>query len=188
MNARQELDLLQQAQQKHDEQHHRDIFYLSYPQRMAHLVFHFAKYSGRLAELQKGADNKRFEATLIDTLIVALSAANIFNIKLSETVLSEDLSQYDSLDEVAQIICDVDAPSSASSSEWFFQRLAQATGRMAKACESLDHMEEFNYRRELTEGILEIIRGVIVAGERAGIDLTDSTRRRWQQIETRFVL
>ena len=66
----------------HDRTFHRDIFCSSYTNRLRHLVFHFAKYVGRLAELTPHAD-AHLQRTLAATFIISLSAADLLNIRLA---------------------------------------------------------------------------------------------------------
>jgi hypothetical protein len=111
---------LQCEQHSHDLRNHFDIISLHKTDRLKHYGLHFAKYVGRLA--RESAETKPVERTLVDTLLVSLSAAN---------TLHQDLSKESFiLSEVA-----------GQASSW--RTFADAAGRFADACEKIDHMEDF---------------------------------------------
>lgn len=115
-----EIANLQRAQYAHDMRNHFDILSLHKNDRLKHYGLHFAKYVGRLA---RGADEpKPVERTLVDAILVSLSTANTLHQDLSkESFVFESISkQVDPL-----------------------RTLADASGRLADACEKIDHMEEF---------------------------------------------
>lgn len=110
---------LQQDQYRHDHRNHTDILHLSKNDRLKHYGLHFAKYVGRLA---RGLDEPiSLNRTVVDTVLVSLSAANTMGQRLS-------------------------APSTAAPASPQIDPLriyADAAGRFADACEKIDHMEEF---------------------------------------------
>jgi hypothetical protein len=87
---------------------------------LKHYGLHFAKYVGRL--VRESAETKPVERTLVDTLLVSLSAAN---------TLHQDLSKENCF--VSDVSDQVDP----------WRTFADAAGRFADACEKIDHMEEF---------------------------------------------
>jgi hypothetical protein len=110
---------LQQEQYRHDQRNHTDILHLSKNDRLKHYGLHFAKYVGRMA--RGSAEAIPYERTLVDTVLVSLSAANTLHQHLSApAALSKDARQIDPL-----------------------RTFADAAGRFADACEKIDHMEEF---------------------------------------------
>jgi hypothetical protein len=115
-----EMANLQRAQYAHDLRNHFDILSLHKNDRLKHYGLHFAKYVGRLA--REGNETKPVERTLVDAILVSLSAAN---------TLHQDLSR-----ENFQI-------ESTSRQVDPLRTLADASGRFADACEKIDHMEEF---------------------------------------------
>jgi hypothetical protein len=111
---------LQRAQYAHDMRNHFDILSLHKNDRLKHYGLHFAKYVGRLA---RGADeSKTVGRTLVDAVLVSLSAAN---------TLHQDLSVEGFSAEIASRQVDP------------LRVLADASGRFADACEKIDHLEEF---------------------------------------------
>jgi hypothetical protein len=181
MTAGEVLCRLQLEQQKHDKDYHSDVFYLPSPQRIGHLVFHFSKYAGRLvdrAESSSQVDGR----TLVDTFLVALSAANLLNLDLASLVAPHD--ETESLEQLGCLLA-AETPESSADPEWFLRCLVREGGRMAKACEALDHLEAFDSRGAFEVSTLAIVRGCLVAAALAGLDLVVVTRERWQEIERR---
>src|ERR1700733_1519685 len=68
------------GQVEHDARFHRDIQGLALGPRLQHLALHFAKYVGRLAESGYGTGHSSPTATLVDCLIIGLSACNALEI------------------------------------------------------------------------------------------------------------
>ena len=125
---------VQFAQFEHDEKYHREISRLTVQARLRHMAMHFAKYAGRL---QDDPTDAQFHLIATDTLIIAISCANILNIDLQAKSLA---------------VCGADASQAA-----FTKRLAIAAGRMAAACEKLDHLEEFPFRAAIVDETLAIL-------------------------------
>lgn len=123
---------IQFAQFEHDEKYHPEISRLPVQDRLRHMTLHFAKYAGRLSDEPTDAE---FERLAIDTLIIGVSCANTLNIDLSKAG---------------------DAISPNHSDE-FARRLTVCAGRMASACERLDHLEDFPFRPTLAEQVLQVI-------------------------------
>jgi hypothetical protein len=115
-----DIAALQREQYAHDMRNHFDILSLHKNDRLKHYGLHFAKYVGRLA--RESEEVKPVDRTLIDALLVSLSAANTLHQDLSKDrlVLEKVSSQVDPL-----------------------RVFADASGRFADACEKIDHMEEF---------------------------------------------
>ncbi|OYW47081.1 MAG: hypothetical protein B7Z33_01620 [Sphingomonadales bacterium 12-68-11] len=98
------------------------------------MALHFAKYAGRLLEEPADAQFKRIAT---DALIIAISSANTLNVDLAAKAVGGESSN---------------APREA-----FAKRLAIAAGRMAGACERLDHLEDFPFRAVILAEVLAIL-------------------------------
>jgi hypothetical protein len=110
---------LQRDQYRHDARNHTDILHLSKNDRLKHYGLHFAKYVGRLA--RGSAEPISYDRTIIDTVLVSLSAANTMHQHLEAPAhLTKEDRQIDPL-----------------------RTYADAAGRFADACEKIDHMEAF---------------------------------------------
>jgi len=111
---------LQREQHHHDNRNHSDIVHLHKTDRLKHYGLHFAKYVGRLA--RSTDESKTVERTIVDTLLVSLSAANTLHQNLANERASAQPrgNQMDPL-----------------------YTFADAAGRFADACEKIDHAEEY---------------------------------------------
>jgi hypothetical protein len=115
-----DMATLQRTQYAHDMRNHFDILSLHKCDRLKHYGLHFAKYVGRLA--RETNERMPFERTVVDAILVSLSAANTLHQDLSKEALvsTSTVKQIDPL-----------------------RSLADAAGRFADACEKIDHLEEF---------------------------------------------
>lgn len=114
------MDTFQYRQELHDRLFHTDIYTLSKPRRLVHLVLHQCKYSSRLYAAIKdsqGGEIKGVERIAIDGFIVAISMANVCNTMVFDSLKIEDLTPDDACD-----------------------RAVRAVGHLAKVVEDIDHM------------------------------------------------
>ncbi|MBB3160101.1 hypothetical protein FHS25_000533 [Rhizobium laguerreae] len=148
---------LQVAQQHYDMHNHLDILSLHKMERMKHYGLHYAKYVGRLARGNK--EEKTLKATLVDTLLITLSAANALNQRLN-------ISENSYLSDRSDILT-----------------FADAVGRFADACEKMDHLESF---RELALAAnSDILAWVVSCAGANGIDLLSGLEERREVLSHR---
>jgi hypothetical protein len=149
-----ELGHLQSQQHAHDMRNHFDILARHKNERLKHYGLHFAKYVGRLARQDRG-EAKPIARTIVDTLLVVLSAANTLHQDLGKTNVGVDTVQPDRL-----------------------RSFADAAGRFADACEKIDHMEDFLSVARTAN--VDILAWVLAMAEDNALDLTEAvvTRRR----------
>ena len=126
------LDRLQWEQFEHDEKYHREIARLTVQDRLKHMALHFAKYAG---EIFAGPSDDKFRRLVTDTLIIGISAANTLNIRLADVVGQTDTGDVSDFD----------------------RQLVIAAGRMATACEKLDHLEDFPFRPHIAGEVVKIV-------------------------------
>src|SRR4051794_30664444 len=88
-----DLGVMQCAQHSHDMRNHFDILALHKNERLKHYGLHYAKYVGRLARGK--AEPKPIERTVVDTLLVALSAANTLHQDIRKANIPVDLAGGD---------------------------------------------------------------------------------------------
>lgn len=183
---------MQVLQKKHDEGYHRDIYHLSNPNRMRHFALHFAKYTGRLAnrDLKEPDLLKMLKVTSTDTFIIVLSATDVLNLDLDKTM--EEHFGKPKAPGVAGWVETV-APSGPklelkALQEWWLHAMAAPTGRIAKAVESMDHIESLNARQVLVDALLTILESDLVASKHLGIDLASETVSRWAEVAEKRVL
>lgn len=174
------LSALQYEQQQHDEIAHRDILALPLDRRLTHMVLHFAKYSGRLFrdEMQ---EREKLERVIVDTAVICLASANALGIRLADR--TSEYSKGGRHGWGARPLHDRDVGSIA---RWLGMGLALETAEMAKACESLDHLEDFPFRRTIECGVVEIAGLAVAAANAAQINVVERVRQRWAGIEGKY--
>lgn len=185
-----ELFDLQRGQKKHDQEYHPDIYYLPYEHRARHLALHLAKYVGRLAT--KGDPKKAEEGlrtTLSDTMIVVLSFSEILKLDLHEKLA--ELFGRGGGTHLAEWGRRIDPGGEYLGKEhlqqWWLYCLAPPTGKMAKALESLDHIEPVDVRKLLTEGLVDVLASCVVVAHQLDVDLAQLVRDRWKIIEDKRI-
>jgi hypothetical protein len=155
MSLSEQLTHLQWKQLQHDERYHKDIWLLKVDQRLKHMTLHFAKYSGKLAAAAFDDDRPACTAILVDTLIIALSTSNILSLNLA-LHFAEYHPHCHSVDDLGRRLLDQKHKEFGSLSH-IDRRLSIVTGKMAKACEALDHLEAFDYRESLNTAVADIV-------------------------------
>lgn len=147
-----ELINLQWKQLQHDQNYHRDIWLLTVHHRVNHMVLHFAKYSGQLVQASFEKDMKLFSRSCIDTLVIATSLANILNVNLSEEF--SEHSELESIDDLSKQL----SLNSQLSIDVVAREVPIVVGKLAKAAESIDHLEQFDFREVLSSLVLDVFK------------------------------
>jgi hypothetical protein len=177
---------LQLAQLQHDEAFHKEIRLLPVNERIKHFALHFAKYLGYLAEAQESHDVLQLERALVDTFIITIASANTLDLDLSKAVSDLHCPNVENLMELGfQLARGIE--NRESDPFWFILRFARSTGRLAKACESLDHLEAFPFRETMTSSVLDIFKFVIVEAHSRQLDLVRLLRERLRDIEDKYL-
>lgn len=157
-----DLSRLQWSQFEHDEKFHREIARLTVQDRLKHMALHFAKYSGGLAE---GPSEDELCRLVTDVFVIALSSANILNLKLADR--HNELSRVGDGD--------------------FATKVAIASGRMAAACEKMDHLEAFPFREKITEAVLDLLGAAIEFADQNSWDLPSLVAARLQPVKKKSI-
>lgn len=186
MSVHDELFMLQLEQLKHDQRYHRDICVLPLHQRINHMALHFSKYSGRVAEFYGENDTRPLHITITDTFIICLVTANILNIRLADHIPLANDDQVGSLRELGSALAD-EANYDYRDSAWLLKAVAIPAGRLAKACETLDHIEKYPYREEMVKHTVDISVAAIVAATKREIDLRQSAKDRLAEAESKLI-
>lgn len=169
MSLKRELLELQWKQLQHDENYHKDIWLLTVHHRVNHMVLHFAKYNGQLAQALNANDNKLFSKTCLDALIIATSFANILNVSLA-TELSQYEPSTNSIDSLSlKLANEADATTDSIS-----RNIAINVGKLAKAAESIDHLEQFTYRETLSSLVVDMFKTTLAGSAIVSNDKTIS--------------
>jgi hypothetical protein len=185
MSALQSLVELLQGQRQHDERAHRDVYYLSYPRRLTHLTLHLSKYAARLGV--PAVNPSVLSRTLVDTFIIALSAAELLRLDIAGSLRAKGIEpdRCSSIMEVGNQLAS-HYPMSEAVIDWCFRQLATQAGHIAKALESLDHLEALEYRAMMERSVNEVLAMSLVAAARLKLDLAELVPKRWAEFEARM--
>lgn len=157
------LDRLQWQQFEHDEKYHREIARLTVQNRLKHMALHFAKYAGNLADAPQDQAVKRL---VTDIVVIAMSSANILNLRLSD--------QHNAL-------------RGGRGESGFATAITIAAGRMAAACEKMDHLEAFPFRERISEAVLELLSQALAFAEARGWDVEEMVAARLQPVKEKSI-
>jgi hypothetical protein len=183
--ARRLLLEMQWAQLRHDEAYHREILALSVADRLKHMALHFAKYTGHFAAGPVTERKVGVNAILVDSFIIVLASANSLNLDLGARLVTsgnDDVVDLSSLGR--RLAVSLERPT-CSDELWLLRSFAQHTGRLAKACESVDHLEAFPFREAMQEEILALCRVVLAEASGQNLDLCVQVRERLTRVESR---
>lgn len=172
---------LQWTQLKHDESYHRDIIVLSLGDRIKHMALHMAKYTGYLASVE-AQDGKRIGAVLTDAFIIALATANALN-----QDLARELGDASGSQTLRQTLNNVLAGNDALGDDELLRAFARHSGTLAKASESLDHVENHPFRTTMLESNLALFRTIIGAAAARQLDLDQAYATRLRAVEQRSI-
>lgn len=159
---------LQQRQYLHDKDFHPDILGLSTADRLKHFTLHNAKYAARFAAEEDSEDSKVFLATLTDAFVIILATANT-------------LLQRLELDKMGSSPKELSRENMTLS---FTRRYLSQVGKMAKACESIDHLEAFPFREAITDANLALVKLVWEESSRRNVDLIQAYAKRIDDVES----
>ena len=183
MTAKRELLDLQWAQLKHDETYHKDIVLLSIGQRVRHMALHYAKYIAYFFEAIDRHDEKLYRKTVTDAFIIALATANALNQNLGKDLGDQTDSEL-GLDDLGASLFNK-LKGTDSHQYWMVREFAQHTGRFAKACESLDHLENVPFSDVMKQSNLGILRVLLAECSFKRLNLSEAYRVRIAEVESR---
>jgi hypothetical protein len=173
---------LQREQFEHDERFHREIARLDMMARLRHMALHYCKYTGQLAMVCETGDEDLRRKTITDTFIITLCSANTLNLNLSAHL---DCSDTYTLRDLAAYITHARCSQATIDDHWIFHHHAIYSAKIARACEKIDHLEDYNYRGELQEAVVRLCETALVAATTYNIDLVDSVARRRREVRNR---
>lgn len=182
-SARKVLFELQVEQHHHDETYHREIARLSLHHRLNHMALHFAKYAGKIAI----ANNEQaLVAVHIDIIIIALSTTNILNVQLWN-ILEHGDREFPGLVPFGRELATRLQKVLKDRAE-LLRENAIATGRIAAACEKIDHLEDISFRTEIVAGVRQLAMLSIAFLALQGVDPAEAVRQRLRGVKERLVL
>lgn len=173
---------LQWTQLSHDERYHKDVVLLPLGERVKHMALHMAKYVGYLADID-GDDPERVSRILTDAFIITLATANTLNHDLSR-----DLGmRADSFNLKAVGQAFAGELGTANDVSGLLRPFARHAGALAKACESLDHVESIPFRDAMRASNLALFKLVVAAAAVRGLDLAQLYPVRLRRVEERSI-
>lgn len=184
MTIRGQLLALQWAQLKHDEAYHKDVVILPLAQRIKHMALHNAKYTAYFLEAADAGDEDRLTRTLVDAFIIALASANTLNQDLGQEL--GDLGSALSFQNLGDTLA-TGLPRDPQDRLWLVRQFARHTGKLAKICESWDHLEPVPFREGMKSCNLALLKAVVAEAGARGLDLPMAYKSRIRDVETRSI-
>ncbi|WP_129792142.1 hypothetical protein [Sphingosinicella sp. CPCC 101087] len=161
---------LQWHQLVHDDAYHRDIASMPPATRMKHFALHLAKYAAYLLDADDRGDSALAQRALIDAFAIILAIGN---------TLGQDLSR-----DLAGRNVDASGDSEAGgASGW--RAFVKETGALAKACESLDHIEDLPFKALMKQANTALAAVVLHGVSQRGIDIVPAYKARLRDVEKR---
>jgi hypothetical protein len=185
MSVREQLLKLQWTQLKHDEVYHKDVVIMPLAERIKHMALHNAKYTAYLFDAADTGNDARLAEVLTDAFIIVLASANTLNQDIgldlgggAETPLS--------LQALGSNLV-TDLQRNAADPLWLVRTFARHSGRLAKVCESWDHLESVAFRDEMKRCNIELLKAVLAEASARSFDLAEAYKSRIRQVETRSI-
>lgn len=163
--GRERLSAIQLAQFRHDETYHREITRLTVKDRLTHMALHFAKYAGLLAS---GLDEKELQRVVTDIFVIGVSTINSLNVPLYPCLVEQ-------------------GPTNDVSVLDLTRNVTVLAGKMAAACEKLDHLESFPYRETIRSSAVALVANAMSAASERGWDIETLVADRLQPIKEKSI-
>ncbi len=181
-----ELFQFQLEQFRHDEIYHREISRLTVHQRLNHMALHFSKYAGQIAEICHSADDEQLQRTITDTFIIGLSSANSLNMRIADQIKECKKASVCDLVELGAVLAKREDVENFDP-VWFLKAMAISSGRMAKGCESIDHLEAYPFNERIRENVVEICKTALIAASLQNLDLACMVHTRLAGVKERLI-
>jgi hypothetical protein len=175
---------LQREQFEHDERFHRDILRLDIHARLNHMALHFCKYTGQFATVFASGDAELRSRTITDSFIISLCSANALDLNLSEKV-APSLGDTVTLHDIGIFLASRLYPGARLDDAWLLAVHAIHAGKIARACEKIDHLEAFPFREELRESAVRLCQIALIGASTHSVDLLSAARERRRDIRLR---
>lgn len=187
MTAAKQLEALQFAQLEHDRLFHPDILRLPTQRRANHMVLHFAKYAGRFAAAKQNKDRARLIGSVVDTFIICLATANMFNKRVADFASVAPYAGCASIHELTKRVSASGGASEDNIYGYVSENMAIEAGKMCKAIESLDHLENYHYVDALLDALEALLNIVFVSACFLNIDLVGAVENRLDAVERKSI-
>jgi hypothetical protein len=154
----------------HDDAYHRDIASMAPATRMKHFALHMAKYAAYLVDAEDRGDPALAQRALVDAFAIVLAIGN---------TLGQDLSR-----DVAGHNVDVSGDSKGGRTT-VWRAFVKETGALAKACESLDHIEDLPFKVLMKQANTALAAVILHGISQQGIDIVPAYKTRLRDVEKR---
>lgn len=161
---------LQWHQLVHDDAYHRDIASMPPATRMKHFALHMAKYAAYLLDADDRGDTSLAQRALIDAFTIILAIGN---------TLGQDLSR----DLAGRNVDAIGNSEGGPVPVW--RVFVKETGALAKACESLDHIEDLPFKALMKQANTALAAVVLHGVSQHDIDIVPAYKKRLRDVEKR---
>jgi hypothetical protein len=151
------------------------------------MSLHFAKYAGKFVIAKQNQDRGLLKATLIDTFIILLATANIFNKRVSAFSCIAETSEKNELKDIGKFISRTYDVNTEGVFSFIADTVTIEAGKVAKAVESLDHLESYAYAEVILNSLDKILEVCIVAAFFSSTDLESEVRERLRNVEKKSI-
>jgi hypothetical protein len=150
------------------------------------MALHFAKYAGKFVEAKLARDRESFLDTLVDTFVISLASANMFNVEIGDLGVFQEVKTK-KFETLGSEIFSFSKNQYEDVFSFTADNLTIFSGRIAKSIESLDHMEPYPFRETFEENLESIIGSVFVAATFLKVDLISKTKNRLSKVESKSI-
>jgi hypothetical protein len=176
---------LQVEQLTHDESFHKDVVILPLADRIKHMALHNAKYVGYFIDAVDAGDDGRFHAVLTDAFIITLATANTLNQNIGQALVPSGGQDIDLRSLGSSLTNGLSR--GAGDPFAFVKAYARTVGKLAKACESWDHMEDLPYVAIMRASNVDLFKLIVAEAALRSLDLETLFRTRLRFIERRSI-
>lgn len=171
----QNLRALQWHQHRHDVDYHADVAAMPPAVRMKHFSLHMAKYAAYFVECDETGDQSKLERALLDSLAIILAIANTLGQDLSKDVQGatgeRPPNSAGELDGLPQ--------------EMMWRFFVREVGALSKACEALDHLEDFPFKKAMKDANCKLARITLASAATLDLNIVDRYKSRLRDVEKR---
>jgi hypothetical protein len=185
MTLREDFLRLQWAQLRHDEAYHKDVVIMPLAERVKHMALHNAKYTAYFFDAIDDADQVKLTKTLTDAFVIVLATANTLNQDIGSD-LGASADAYQSFRSLGASLAESTGRDDADD-YWLVRNFARHTGRLAKVCESWDHLESILFRDEMKRCNLELLKAILAEASARRLDMAECYKSRMRQVEGRSI-
>jgi len=185
MTSREHFLRLQWAQLKHDEAYHKDVVIMPLAERIKHMALHHAKYTAYFFDAIDELDQAKLTKTPTDAFVIVLATANTLNQDIGSD-LGASAEAAPSFQRLGASFAETIGRDDADD-HWLVRNFARHTGRLAKVCESWDHLEGILFREEMKRCNLELLKIILAEASDRQLDLAEIYKTRMRQVEGRSI-